>query len=264
MKKLACCSILAGVATLFHCGGAANAPIGSGGDGGGGDGTTADAGKDSAGNGMDATGGDGAGSSGGGDGGAEASPGEGGADTGTADTGAGDTGSGDTGSADSGDGDTGSMDTGTVDSGGGDTGATDSSTADSGDGGSSPAALFRVAALMPDPAAVDFCWQQAGGAWNGPVMLGWGISQRLAYQQVTEYVPVPVAATTVRFVAASANDCNASAGEVVFTPPAANAAYLVSSFTAGNVAEQVKAFPDERTTSGTVPCSLLMYQNFAA
>jgi hypothetical protein len=84
---------------------------------------------------------------------------------------------------------------------------------------------------MPNPAAIDFCWQQGGGTWNGPVMLGFAVSQRLAYQQVTEYVQVPLVATTVRVVASSATDCNTSAGEVVFTPTASSPAFLVSTNT---------------------------------
>jgi len=251
MKKLACCSILAGVATLFHCGGASDAPIGDA--GGAGDGTTAEAGadKDSGGGGNDAArdaDASSSSSSGGGEGGGgnEGGPSDGGGDTGLAETGPGDSGTGDTGGGDTGSADTGPGDSGSVDGGAG----------DSGDGGITGNAQFRVAALMPSPAAIDFCWQQGGGAWNGPVMAGWGISSRLAYQQVTEYVPVPVAATTVRLVASTATDCNTSAGEVVFTPPAAGAAFLVSSFSQGNTSLQVKAFTDELTTTGATNTKL--------
>jgi hypothetical protein len=293
MKRLACCSILAGVATLFHCGGAGDVTIGPSDGGGGSDGASAEAGeshdggsdgKDGAGDATSSSGSGadtGAASSSGGDSGDGTETGDedsgagegGGADSGAADTGSGDTGSGDGGSADTGGADTGLVDTGSPDTGAADTGATDSGASDASDGGggetgtpdggthdsgasdaadggSSATAEFRVAALMPSPAAIDFCWQQGGGAWNGPVMLGWGIAQRLAYQQVTEYVKVPVAATTVRIVASTATDCNTSAGDVLITPPAANAAYLVSSFSNGNVAPQVKAFTDELTTTG--------------
>jgi hypothetical protein len=101
---------------------------------------------------------------------------------------------------------------------------------------------------MGNPAAVDFCWRQGGG-WNGPVMLGWGISARLAYGQVTEYVSVPLAPTTVRLVASTATDCNTAFVEVAFTPAAANDAYFVAEFDQGNIGPQAKAFLDERATS---------------
>ena len=277
MRRLACCSILAGLATLFHCGGASDALIGSAGDGGGSDGSDA---VDSGGrpDGTSSGGGDasssssssgGAGEAGGGNeggnpgeagvgeggpgeaGGGEAGPGDAGGEAGPKDGGGGDTGAGDSGpdaGGNDGGGDASGSDGG-GDSGAGD-GGTDAGGSDGGDGGIVGKAEFRVAALMPIPGSFDFCWQQSGGAWNGPVMAGWGISTRLAYQQVTEYVPVPAAATTVRLVAALATDCNTSLGQVTFTPPAAGSAFLVSSFTQGNVAPQVKAFPDELVAAG--------------
>jgi hypothetical protein len=232
----------------------------SGGDGGGG----ADTGAASSSGGDSGEGPEtGAADTGAGEGSADSGPADTGssADAGAADTGLLDTGSSDTGSADTGATDSGGSDGSSIDSGGGDTGAGDGGAhdggaGDAGDGGSSATAQFRVAALMPSPAAIDFCWQQGGGAWNGPVMLGWSISQRLAYQQLTQYVKVPVAAITVRIVASTATDCTTSAGDVVVTPPAANTSYLVSSFSNGNVAPQVKAFPDELTTSGATNTNL--------
>ena len=203
---------------------------------GSGDGGQPDAGRDGGGDaggsdaGPEAGGSDGGPEAGGSDGGPEAGGGDGGPEAGGSD---------------------GGPEAGGSDGGGGD-GGNDAGVGDGGDGGVVGKAEFRVAALMALPASFDFCWQQSGGAWNGPVMAGWGISTRLAYQQVTEYVPVPAAATTVRLVGALATDCNTSLGQVTFTP-AAGSAYLVSSFTQGNVGPQVKAFPDElaATLAGT-------------
>jgi hypothetical protein len=86
-------------------------------------------------------------------------------------------------------------------------------------------------------------------------MLGWGVSVRLQYQQVTEYVPIEVAATTVRVVASTATDCNTGL-DVTFTPSGADAAYLVAAFVQGNTAPQVKAFVDERVASSTTSSKL--------
>jgi hypothetical protein len=132
---------------------------------------------------------------------------------------------------------------------GGSDGGSEAGAADAGDGGTTSQALFRVGALMRFPAPVDFCWQQGGASWNGPVMLGWGVPARLAYGQVTDYVSVPVAATTVRIVNGSATDCNTAVVQVAFTPAAANDAFFVAELDQGNVAPQAKSFLDERTTT---------------
>lgn len=290
MKRLAWVAALAGAATLFHCGGTSDVVVA--GDDGGADGTAAEGGGGADGGGKDATGGGHDGSSGGADsssgageggggheGGAEGGGHDGGHDGGL-EGGGGDGGAGDSGGGDGGGdaaqdggggndgggsdaGGDGGGDAGGNDSGGdsgGDSGPTDagsdSGPTDAGDGGITSQALFRVGAVMPLPSPIDFCWAQAGGAWNGPVMLGWGVSTRLPYQQVSDYVSVPLAATTVRIVNGTSTGCNTALGEATFTPTAANDAFFVAEFEQGNVAPVVKAFLDERTTTSATNTKL--------
>ena len=266
MKRLAWCSLVAGFATLYQCGGSGNVGIGNP-DGGAADGSAGDTGaaSSSGAGGKDGSaaadgssgggkeGGTSEGGSSGGEGGAvEGGGGEGGASEG----GAGESGAGDGGpGADGGDG--GGVIEGGTDASDGGTDASDGGTdasdggTDASDGGTVAHARFRVAEVMPSVAAYDFCWQQSGGAWNGPVMLGFGISARLAYEQVSEYVPIPVASTTVRIVAAAATDCTTSFADVTLGPAAASDSYLVAAFVQGNAAPQAKAFVDEGAANGT-------------
>jgi hypothetical protein len=210
---------------------------GGGSDGGGLDGTVNDAGSSSGEAGSSGGEGgvtEGGGSEGGDDGGGLEAGGDGGGGEAGSEAGAGDGGDGGSGSGDAGDGGAGG----------------DASDAGGGPDGSSPVAHFRAGELMPNPGANDFCWQSAGGAWNGPVMSGFGIAARLAYEEVTEYLPVPVAQTTVRFVASNATDCTTSVADVSFTPATADDAYFVSLFAVGQATPHATAFLDERGTNG--------------
>ncbi|HEY8039961.1 MAG TPA: hypothetical protein VIF15_09220, partial [Polyangiaceae bacterium] len=217
-------------ATLFQCGGSGDTSLLGPGDDGGSEGGSSSGGGSGSGSGSSS----GSSSSGGSSSGGSSSGGSsGGSSSGGSSGGSGGSSGGSSGSS-SGSGS------------GGDGGA-----GDGGDGGSTPKTHFRVAELMPDPAAYDFCWSQAAGTWNGPVMKGFGIAAGVQYQQVSEYIPIDVAATTVRLVSPNAADCNTSLGDAQLAPPGPDAIYLVALFVQGNLGSQVKVFPDERHISSS-------------
>jgi Domain of unknown function (DUF4397) len=73
-------------------------------------------------------------------------------------------------------------------------------------------ARIRVAHLSPDAPAVDVCVAPAGsGAFTGPLLKSLGATTGLAYSQITEYVPLPVASFDVRVVLATATSCATAA-----------------------------------------------------
>jgi hypothetical protein len=98
--------------------------------------------------------------------------------------------------------------------------------------------------------AYDFCWQSSGSSsWTGPVMQAWGIPGGVAYQQLTEYVPVDTVATVVRLVTAKATDCSTAIGDVTITPTA-DQAFTIAAFSGTGQSITVKAFLDERSVTG--------------
>lgn len=98
-------------------------------------------------------------------------------------------------------------------------------------GGSAATASVRVAHLSPDAPAVDFCVTADGVTFVGPVMKSLGDSDGLAFSEVTQYLPLPVATYTARLVAPDAADCSvALAGlpDVTGLALAADGAYTVA------------------------------------
>ncbi|MGH7296016.1 MAG: hypothetical protein ACRELB_13830 [Polyangiaceae bacterium] len=63
-------------------------------------------------------------------------------------------------------------------------------------------------------------------------------------------MPIAVASTTVRIVAASSNDCTTSFADVPLSPASSSDAFLVAAFAQGNGGPQATAFVDELTTTG--------------
>ena len=100
-------------------------------------------------------------------------------------------------------------------------GSTEAATPGDANGGEAgtPKGHVRVAELLPDPAAYDFCVSTGGGAFVGPVMQAFGISGGVQYQQVSEHVPVDPGQVTVRLVSAMAPGCGTSMSDVTFTAP---------------------------------------------
>jgi hypothetical protein len=135
-------------------------------------------------------------------------------DAGAADTGPGDAGQGDSSTQDSSTQDSSTQDSGAQDSSVPDSSAGDSSSADAGSVDAAPIDAgiggIRVANLVPDGVAIDFCFIPSGGSFASatPYMSTVGVSAGLAYTQVSEYATAPTDAPyTVRIVAAGAADC---------------------------------------------------------
>jgi hypothetical protein len=68
--------------------------------------------------------------------------------------------------------------------------------------------LVRLAHLVRDFAAVDFCIAPAGLGFGTPYMQSVGVATGLAYTAVSEYAPAPVGAYSVRVVAAGSTACD--------------------------------------------------------
>lgn len=98
-------------------------------------------------------------------------------------------------------------------------------------GGAAATANVRVAHLSPDAPAVDFCVTADGTTFVGPVMKSLGDTDGLAFSEVTQYLPLPVATYTARLVAPNAADCSTSLGglpDVTGLAVAADGSYTVA------------------------------------
>lgn len=131
---------------------------------------------------------------------------------------------------------------------------------------------FRLAGVISDPGAYDFCYEVAGAAsFTGPVMQGFGISQGLTYEQVSDYVQVAPGQVTFRLVAAGSTDCSTPLGGVAdlsivgtagsattvgeFLDPTGGTTPVLASFTDESTAKEsnirgINASPQTANTTG--------------